>query len=542
MFRRFDRLTGHIAAIVIIWALVCLPSLGVPSLWDIDEGNNFECVREMIEADNWVVPTFNYSLRTDKPALLYWLQIAAASVIGLNEWAARLPSAFSVLVVLLTVYALGRQMFGPLCGLLAALVLATSPGVAGAARFANPDALLLACTTLTLTLFWNDYASRGRGWLVGVGMCAGLGVLAKGPVGFVLPAAIAFLFLVSQGEWKRLLNLRVLGLILACVLVAAPWYGWVAAETRGVWIREFWNVHNLGRATRVMENHSGPIFYYLLVLVPALIPWSIFLGPVCYRAWSERREPAVMFLVIWALLYLVFFSLARTKLPNYVLPAYPALALLTGRYLERWIAGESLVPAWLERVGLVGLALVGFVVSVGLLVLGGLIPLTALRARTIPGVHLWAGLGLVLVAGAGAAAWCLDRGRRDGAMTAITLAGAIFLMLAGAFVAPVVDEAKAPRPLAGALPAELARQDARIATWDYFQPSLVFYCRREVVRLNSVESLVHHLDQGNPAFAFLPESQLPQLEQRRPVSVLARHKDLYLGRTIVLVANRLAGG
>jgi 4-amino-4-deoxy-L-arabinose transferase-like glycosyltransferase len=88
MFRRFDRLTGHIAAIVIIWALVCLPSLGVPSLWDIDEGNNFECVREMIEADNWVVPTFNCSLRTDKPALLYWLQIAAASVIGLNEWAA----------------------------------------------------------------------------------------------------------------------------------------------------------------------------------------------------------------------------------------------------------------------------------------------------------------------------------------------------------------------------------------------------------------------------------------------------------------------
>jgi 4-amino-4-deoxy-L-arabinose transferase-like glycosyltransferase len=419
-------------------------------------------------------------------------------------------------------------------------VLTTSPGVVAAAHFANPDALLLACTTLTLALFWDDF-QRGRGWLFGVGLCAGLGVLAKGPVGFVLPAAVAFLFVASQRQLKRLLDVRVLGLVLACVLVAAPWYGWVAAETRGVWIREFWTKHNVERATQVMENHSGngtSYLYYLLVLLPGLLPWSSFLGPACFHGWKQRRDPATAFLLIWAAVYLVFFSLAKTKLPNYVLPAYPALALLTGRFLERWIAGESLVPAWAERVGLVGLALGGVALAVGLLIVGGLFPLPVLQSRAIEGLHRWAGLGLILVAAAAVASWQLDRSRRDRAVLTLTVAGALFLAVAAAFVAPVVDRAKAPQALAGALPADLDLQDARIAAWDYFQPSLVFYCRREVVRVNTFEFLLLHLDQGHPAFAFLPEAALPQLERHRRVRVLARHKDLYLGRTVVLVANR----
>jgi 4-amino-4-deoxy-L-arabinose transferase-like glycosyltransferase len=324
------------------------------------------------------------------------------------------------------------------------------------------------------------------------------------------------------------------------VLVAGPWYGWVAAETRGVWAKEFFGVHNAMRFLRAMENHSGngtSYFYYLLVLLPGLLPWSIFLGPTCFHGWKQRRDPATAFLLIWAAVYLVFFSVARTKLPNYVLPAYPALALLTGRFLERWIAGESLVPAWAERAGLVALALGGVALAAGLLIVGGLLPLPALQSRAIEGLHLWAGLGLILVAGAAVASWQLDRARRDGVVLTLAVAGALLLAGAGAFVAPVVDRAKAPRSLAGALPADLDRQDARIAAWEYFQPSLVFYCRREVVRINEFAFLIAHLDQGHPAFAFLPEASLPQLQRSRRVRVLSRHKDLYLGRTVVLVAN-----
>lgn len=537
MFRRFDSLTGHIAVLIAVWALVCLPNLGKPSLWDGDEGWNGECSREMRAAGNWVVPTFNYQLRTDKPALLYWLQIAAYSVFGVNELAARLPSALASLITLLAVYALGRRMFAPQEGLLAALVLATSPAFVGAAHFGNPDALLLATTTLALTLFWGDYQSDGKGWLVGVGIAAGLGVLAKGPVGFVLPAAVAGLFLLCQGQLRRLLDFRVLTLLAACVLVAAPWYAWVAAETRGLWVKEFWFKHNVARASAVMESHGGPVFYYLLVLVPGLLPWSIFLIPTCWRGWAARREPATCFLLLWAGVYLLFFSLARTKLPNYVLPAYPALALLTARFLTRWARGEESLPAWAERLGLTGLAAGGAAVVVGLLVAGGALPVPGLRVRTLDGLHLWAWVGLVPAVAAAVASWQLDRGRRDQILATLVIGGGLFVAIAAGLVMPSVDAFKAPRPLAAALPADLSRQDARIAAWGYFQPSLVFYCRREVQQVGSLDGLLAHLGQGHPAYAFLPEQSLPAVLEHRRVRVLASHVDLNNGRRVVLVAN-----
>ncbi|MFQ3591992.1 MAG: glycosyltransferase family 39 protein [Gemmataceae bacterium] len=540
MLRGYDQPLGHVSLVTMVWAVVCLPALGVPSLWDIDEGNNVECVREMLQSDNWVVPTFNYQLRTDKPALLYWLQIAAAKWVGLNEWAARLPSALAVLVTLLCVYLLGLRMFSPRVGLLAALVLATSPGVVAAGHFANPDALLLACSTATLLLFWDDHARDGHGWLAGVGLCAGLGVLAKGPVGFVLPAAVAFCFLAFRGELWRLCHLRVLGLLLAVGLVAGPWYGWVAAETRGVWVREFIYVHNLKRASGVMENHSGPFFYYLLVLMPGLLPWSLFLGPALWLNWKERRgEPAVVFLLIWATLYLLVFSIAQTKLPNYILPAYPALGLLVARYLERWLNGEVLVPEWLERVGLFALGLAGVAVLGGLLFLGGFHPPAILRSRVIEGLLPWAALGLILTATAALASWFQDQGRRTAVLTTLTSGAVVFLLLIGVGVLPAIEQSKATKKLAAALPADLKSREARLVAWEYFQPSLVFYCQREIKRVEQVNELLGYMNLPQETYVFLPERLLPVLEKRtKAFDVLARHKDFYTGRMIVVVRNR----
>ena len=541
MLRGYDQPGAHVLLLTLLWAVLCLPALGVPSLWDIDEGNNLECVREMLQADNWVVPTFNYQLRTDKPALLYWLQIGATKLVGLNEWAARLPSALAVLLTLWIVYGLGMRMFSPRVALLGSLVLLTAPGVVAAGHFANPDAVLLACTTAALGLFWDDYARGGRGWLGGVGLCAGLGVLAKGPVGFVLPAAVAFLFLAFRGELRRLLDGRVLGLLGAVVLVAAPWYGWVAAETRGVWVREFLYVHNFKRASGVMENHGGPFFYYLLVLMPGLLPWSLFLGPAIWLSCKQQRtEPAVSFLQIWAGVYLVVFSLAQTKLPNYILPAYPALALLVGRYLERWLAGESFVPDWLERVGLVGLALAGVAVLVALLLLGGFHPPAVLRSRVIEGLLPWAALGLIWTATAALASWFQDQGRRPAVLGTLASGAALFLLLVGVGLLPTLEASKATKKLANALPPDHHQREVRLLAWEYFQPSLVFYCQREIQRVDHLEGLVSLLNLPQETYAFLPERRIAGLQQRtQAFDVLARHKDLYSGKTIVLIGNRV---
>src|SRR5262249_55375469 len=107
MFSHLHLRAGHYAILILVWGLVCLPNLGGPSLWDIDEGNNAEAAREMMDSGNWVIPTFNYKLRVDKPALLYWLQIAAYESFGVNEFAARLPSALAALISILLTYELG---------------------------------------------------------------------------------------------------------------------------------------------------------------------------------------------------------------------------------------------------------------------------------------------------------------------------------------------------------------------------------------------------------------------------------------------------
>src|SRR5262249_55967598 len=154
-----------------------------------------------------------------------------------------------------------------------------------------------------------------------------------------LPAGVTVLFLLWQRQLRRLLDRRLVEGVLVFVLVAAPWYILVTAETKGVFLREFVGTHNLGRVITSMEAHSGSPLYYVLVLFVGLVPWTSFLALPVWYAWRQARSgdgeerDCVRFLVCWCAVYFVFFSIVRTKLPNYILPLYPAVALLTARVL-----------------------------------------------------------------------------------------------------------------------------------------------------------------------------------------------------------------
>src|SRR4051794_21745173 len=129
---------AHYGLLLGVGALMFLPNLGGPSLWDLDEGRNATAAREMLESGNWVVPTFNGSLRSDKPVLLYWLQMTCYAAFGVNEFAARFPSALASLLTVLLTYELGRRMFSSLTGLLSGLMLETTILFCAAGHFANP--------------------------------------------------------------------------------------------------------------------------------------------------------------------------------------------------------------------------------------------------------------------------------------------------------------------------------------------------------------------------------------------------------------------
>lgn len=545
MFRLFHCRAGHYVLLLTVAASLYLPALGAASLWDIDEGNNAECAFEMWSRGDWITPYFNGEWRVDKPALLYWFQMAAYQVFGVGEFAARLPSALAALLTVLLTYELGRRLFDTTTALVSGLVLASALLFCGMAHFANPDALLNVCTVLTFLIFWDSYLRDSSAWLAWGGVSTGLAFLAKGPVGLVLPSAVIGLFLLWSRQLRRAARPTVLLGVLLWALVAVPWFALVGSETKGAFLRGFFLTHNVSRFTAPMEGHGGPFFYHALSLLLGFLPWSVFLLPTVRNTLRELRtdgedaaRPATRFLCCWFVVYFVFFSLSRTKLPNYVLPLYPAVALLTGRFLDRWRRGVVELSPRLWSAGLVCWALVGIGLSVGLLVASGAVDVPGLRHR-FPGLEAGAGLGVVPVLGAAAAGLCLRRGIRTGALGSLGASAVIFV--GGVFIwgAPAMNAHKSPQPLVAESATARPGSDIRIGCYEYFQPSLVFYAGRKVDRFNDDDQVREFLRCPLPAYLFVPARVWERLAPTvpGPTRLRGRHWDLYRNCEVVVISN-----
>lgn len=543
---------AHHALLLAVTAALTLPNLGAGALWDVDEGVNAGCTREMLEAGTWVVPTFNGELRTAKPVMLYWIQRASFLAFGVSEWAARLPAAVLSMGTVLLVYELGRRMFGAATGVLAGVALASAVEFCKLAHAATPDAPLVFFTVLTLTLFWVGHENGGRTWFGPAAAASGLAVLTKGPVGLALPGLVVLTYFAWNRELRRLLDRRLVGGILVWVLVAVPWYALVISETRGAYLA-FFKDENANRFLNPMEGHRGPVVYYLGAVLAFFAPWSVFLGgAVWYAVKGARQSPpaaagglptetrAYRFLLCWAGCYLVFFSLAATKLPNYIAPLYPALAVLTARMLVRWREGAIAPARWVMPAAVGGVAVVGVVVGVGLLVVGGVVPVPAKGLRVLPALAPWAGLGLILVAGAAAMGWFLRVGNRPAVVRAVATAAVLFVGLTAAFPATAVDAYKAPKGLVAESGADQPDREVRLASLDYTQPSVTFYAGRRVERLFSAAAAAEFLAMPLPAYLFVPEPVWSaQLAGRvgAPCRVAARRYDLLRNCDIVVVTN-----
>jgi 4-amino-4-deoxy-L-arabinose transferase-like glycosyltransferase len=563
MLQCFNNRAGHYLVLVTAAAGLFFLNLGGPALWDVDEGRNATAALEMRESRNWTVPTFNGKLRSHKPALLYWLQATAYELWGINEFAARLPSALAAMVTVLVVYELGRRLFDPATGLTGGLVLASSVLFCASAHFANPDALLLTFSTVTLGLNWYGIVHHRNLALVAAGATAGLATLAKGPVGVVLPLAVTWAFLIWSGRWRMLFNRVWCWTSLVFLLVALPWYIQVALETRSEFLQEFLKTHYLERALSPMEDHSGPPWYYLAIIPIGMVPWSAFLGSaVWYSAWSLVRNPrhgmrarwarwqdgqlaepgdVYQFLACWVGVYLLAFTLAATKLPNYILPTLPPLALVIARFLQRWRQGSLDLPRWLHPVSLAILVTVGTITGGGLLIASGALDVGLLRGRSWPGLEAWAPLGAVPIAGSLIAAWCLRRQARMAFVVVISITALGFLVPLAASGPGVLDSFRAPRPLvarAGALRRDL---DIRVATYQLeFLPSLNFYVQRNVEHYDDWQKAVDFLKQELPAYLFLPRTDWEKWSTMGllPYRVIGSHREMYRVGEVVVLTNQ----
>jgi 4-amino-4-deoxy-L-arabinose transferase-like glycosyltransferase len=584
-----SRLRDYTLVIVLGLALF-LPGLGSFALWDDDEAHNAECAREMAEAQTWVVPYFNFKLRTDKPALLYWCILLSYQCFGVQEWAARLPSALASIGSLLVTYELGRHLFGRRTGLLAATILGTSLMFNVVSHAVTPDALLIFCTLLSFLCLVRGYAGQQRWWLAGAAVATGFAVLAKGPVGVALPGATAVLFLLWERRLKLLWQKQLVWAILLFAMVAVPWYLLVGLTTHWEFTKGFFLKHNLNRFQEPMEGHRGSIFYHPLVLLATFAPWSAFLGlTVWYGVKGVRfklpgfrcapsgalpgdtgehvvgntqnkapdgaqRNPGsggdgpgtdpswpYRFLWCWIAVWLVVFSVAATKLPNYVLPMYPALALLTSRFLVRWWEGSVQPRPWLMHISLGCFAFVGFAWLAGLLAAAneGLVP--KLQGRTLPDIAPLAWLGQALIVAAVVAYWGMRVGHRQASVIGLSLGAICFVGGLAALGPEAVDRSRAAKPLAALMREHQEEPEVQIGCHpSYYRPGVVFYSRREVRRLMSDQQAMDLLRSPLQAYLLIAEQDWGRIAPKMDTDfrIVGRHHDVTAGQEILLVTNR----
>ena len=350
--------------------------LGSIGLVDETEPLFAEASRQMTVTGDWITPYFNEETRFDKPPLVYWFQAIAYTVLGVNEWAVRLPSAIAAFGLMAFGFYVLRRFGYPnprlgkeeaadataaplytrplwLSAWIGSALIALAPETIAWARVGVSDMLLSGCMGTALLAFFVGYAQPERpqvqrGWFLAFYLLIALAVLTKGPVGIVLPGLIVLAFVAYMGTWRVL---REMGLIWGLPLVLGlvlPWYIAVIAANGEAYIDSFFGYHNLERFTSVVNNHSAPWYFYFIVVGWGFAPWSIFL-PVAIarlRFWKRsqwvlqpRHTHLGMFALFWFAGIFGFFTIAVTKLPSYVLPLMPAAAILVGLlWSERMIA------------------------------------------------------------------------------------------------------------------------------------------------------------------------------------------------------------
>jgi 4-amino-4-deoxy-L-arabinose transferase-like glycosyltransferase len=586
-----NKLYWHWLSLTALGIILFCINLGNTHLWDQDEGYYAAAAAEMHAKNDWVTPTFNGELFGHKPPMMYWGMMVGYRLFGVNELGARFVSSLFGIGTILLTYQLGRKLFGASSGLFAGLAIGSCILFTAVSRSATADGHLTFFVLLSLSVWFQGYlrtpgatrdyklrAMPWRDWAITYA-AMGLAVLTKGPIGFFFPMATIGLFLLIEqpafaGDSKSIVQrglrvvwpytpipflmtvwrMRPLTTIAVVLAVAGPWYGLVQWRTQGAFLQEFIGVHHLGRFAGAMDNHSGPIYYYLVACLFGMYPWSAFSIPTIHHWFktktSTQESKAVVLVTCWVAIYMVVFSLARTKLPNYVLPIYPALALVVGRYVAAWVGNVHGVHVGWLKLGWLLFAIMGLAIALGIPATG----LVSYQGQTLLGrigiepriaqrlIGLWVvGLPLILF---GFMGWTfIHRGRGRAAGFAFAAGAASMIVLLAQYVAPEIDRMQGAQHMAQKWNETEAGAKPSVAVLGPFRPSLVFYFGQVIEFCDSPESVVQFASDHGDAIILTTDKHLERMEHelRPETQVFDRTASLPGQKPVVVLGNMVEG-
>ncbi|TVR80170.1 MAG: glycosyltransferase family 39 protein [Rhodospirillales bacterium] len=510
-------LTGFRPYLILTLLCACLYAPGLTTLpvFDRDEARYVQATRQMLETGDFIDIRFQEEPRYKKPVAVYWLQAATVAMVSdataTAVWPYRIPSAVGAWAAVLLTFAFGARLLDRRTALLGAALLASSLMLMLEAHQAKTDAVLLAATVATLGALAHFYVAARRQeplpatkrWIGGMAavfwLALGFGVLVKGPVLPMVVVTTTLALVAWDRDWRWLKALQPLKGVLLAALVVLPWAGAMVLESGLAFFTEAVEGDILPKLISGHESHGAPPGYYAALMVAFFWPASLLALPALVAVWSGRLAPGVRFCLAWLIPAWIVFELVPTKLPHYVLPLYPALALLTAHaVLAAAAEGRDVVRRRWPVVWYGAWAAVGI--------------LLALASIAVPvvlgdGFTAWSLPAAAAAAGAAAAGFILARRQRPlpallagsalGALAlAVILEGVVVrasdLWVSRAVHAVVADLAPAPRPA--------------VAVSGFSEPSVVFLLGTDTVLGGGSVAAAHLLDEPR-ALAVVEERQ-----------------------------------
>lgn len=502
MSERWRTILG--AVLLLAFCLILfLPGFTSLPVIDRDEARFAQASRQMLAGNDFIDIRFQDEIRYRKPVGIYWAQAASASVIGRDEiWPYRLPSLIGAVFAVLLTYTIGVRLFGVRTAMIGAGLLALSPILGFEARCAKTDAVLLALVCASMVFLWHirTHIQSRRIPAFALWVALALGILVKGPIiAMIVGLTVFCLWALNRDRaWIARLHPRA-GLLVLTVFVL-PWFIAITIISGG----DFWNEtigHDLlSKLAGEHESHGAPPGAYMLGTLVGLWPGALFLLLGLPWIWKNRTRDSVRFLLLWALPAWAVFEMTPTKLPHYVLPLYPALALLAAAALTEGLPGRSLRRMTAILAGVLGLALGVAIIAIPILVDGALMP-----AALLAGLAFWT---LTVLIWYGLWTGKLLRGTICGGWITAALA----LILTFGQVLPYLDAPWLTEKLVAMLDGQRS-----LALIGYHEPSAVF-------RLGTATALIDPCDVT--AFRAAHPDGVLVVDAARLETVRAAHPDL----------------
>ena len=356
-----------ILVLVLIYALLWFGTLNYRHLIPSDEGRYAEIAREMFVTGDWVTPRYNGYKYFEKPPLQIWATAAAFNLFGIGDWQARLWTALTGFLTIVFIGFTGARIYTPRAGWLAAIALASSPMWVIGGHINSLDmglsAFLVAALCSLLLAQSSQNSTDNRRWMWACWAFMALATLSKGVIGIAIPGMVFVVYSITAWDWKIWKRLHIISGTILFLVITAPWF--VLVAQRNPEFLEFFFIHeHLQRFTQTAHSRTGPIYYFIPLLLIGFLPWIAQTPEALAQAWRERNREfsSGWLLTCWFAVIMGFFSISQSKLPGYIIPVFPALALLVGHRLDRNLGvSNSLALPWqLQALFFAILGVIGF--------------------------------------------------------------------------------------------------------------------------------------------------------------------------------------